>query len=453
MQCFRYLKSSATLVVWAATAGLAKGAYFLWLIAALGGPQAHALEPWTLEAALAKAGSDNPDAVSADYRIALSEAVLQQANSVFWPQLRAQSAWMRTNNPAMVFGSVLNQKAFSSSLDFNDVPTADNLNLKGSIMMPLFSGGRNSAGREAALALQEAARYEAQAVRSVLGLEVAKAFFTILKAREFIKTAEAAVEAYSGNLTAARKRLEQGAALETEVLDVEVQLARAREDRIRAYNGASLAERALGSLLGIEEAESKIADRWPELEPVPKDAEVKRPELQAMRSILQAAEAKVRAARAGYLPEVNAFASADYNRGWELDGEGASYTGGVEAQWSIWDGFRTKGAVAQAQAELNVAREQERKLRLGIALEIEQARLNLNEAGQRLEVCKTALTEAEQSAELTRLRFNQGLSLSTQLIDAETALIGSKVRLAEARADEHIAISAIRKALGLPILD
>jgi outer membrane protein TolC len=50
---------------------------------------------------------------------------------------------------------------------------------------------------------------------------------------------------------------------------------------------------------------------------------------------------------------------------------------------------------------------------------------------------------------LTRARFEQGLALATQLIDAETALTAVRARRAEAEADQRIAVAALRKALGL----
>jgi len=43
--------------------------------------------------------------------------------------------------------------------------------------------------------------------------------------------------------------------------------------------------------------------------------------------------------------------------------------------------------------------------------------------------------------------------ISTQLIDAETALIAARVRRAESEGDQRIAIAALRKALGLPQLN
>jgi len=178
-----------------------------------------------------------------------------------------------------------------------------------------------------------------------------------------------------------------------------------------------------------------------------------RPELLAISQQERAAEAQVRQARSGFRPRVSAFGRLDYDYGWRTDGDGKSYTGGLMAQWDIWDGKLTHGRVREAQANLGAVREQERKLRLGIEFEVEQARLQLEDATERLGVTKAAVEEAQESAQLTRARFEQGLMLSTQLIDADTALIAARVRRAQAEADRRIAIAALRKALGLPQLN
>ena len=64
-----------------------------------------------------------------------------------------------------------------------------------------------------------------------------------------------------------------------------------------------------------------------------------------------------------------------------------------------------------------------------------------------------AVAQASESESLTRARFEQELALSTELIDAETALLAARVRRAEAEADRQIAIAAVRKALALPQLE
>ena len=186
-------------------------------------------EPWTLERALEQALAHNPDARLARNRIAAAQAGLEQANAAFWPRLQFQSSYTRTDNPMMVFGSILNQRAFSQSLDFNDVPDVDDWNSRGVLTIPLYTGGRNKAAKGAARANTEAAKMDSEAVRNALGFEVSRAFLTVLKTREFIRAAEAAVTSYQTNLAIAKRRLEAGALLQTDVLDLQVRLAQAQE--------------------------------------------------------------------------------------------------------------------------------------------------------------------------------------------------------------------------------
>ncbi len=412
-------------------------------------------EPWTLERALDYAQSHNPDARIAQQRIAAAQAGLEQADSAFWPQLQVQSGYTRTDNPMMVFGDILAQRAYNyaSPPDFNNLPDVDDANVQGLVTVPLYAGGRNAANRQAAKANAEAAKLDSAAVRNALGFEVSRAFFTVLKARQFVQAAEASVNSFQTNLVVARKRLDGGTLLKSDVLDIEVRLAQAQEDLVRARNANTLAERALRNLLGIEDGDFTVADTAPVVRAPYADDFSQRPELAAARDRESAAQAQVRGAKSGYQPRVSAFGSLDRDYGWVTGGNGNSYTAGVMLQWDLWDGFSTRAKKREAEANLESAREAQRKLRLALDLEVEQARLDLNAADERLAVTSKTVEQAEESASLTRNRFAQGLALSTQLIDSETALVAARVRRAEAESDRQIAIAALRKALALPQLD
>jgi outer membrane protein len=410
-------------------------------------------EPWTLERALDQALAHSPDTQLARQRIAAAQAGLDQANAAFWPRLQVQSSYTRTDNPMMVFGSILNQRAYSPSLNFNDVPDVDDMNARGLVTVPLYAGGRNKAGREAAKANTAAAKHDNEAVRNALGFEVARAFHTILKTRHFVRAAEAAVTSYQANVAIANKRLEGGTLLKSDVLDLEVRLAQAREDLVRAGNANALAKRSLRNLLGIEEGDLEVAEAAPD-ETAPDSYDFsKRSELTAARQRERAAEEQVRGAKAGFLPRFSAFGSLDYDYGSKFDSGGGSYTAGGLLQWDIWDGNLTRAKVREARANLDSAREEQRKLRLAIDLEVEQARLELKSATERLIVTQQVVAQASESADLTRARFQEGVALATQLMDSETALVSARVRRAEAEADQRIAIAALRKAVGLPQLE
>ena len=412
-----------------------------------------AAEPWTLERALEQGLLHNPDARLAEQRMAAARAGLEQASAAFWPRLQLQSSYTRTDNPMTVFGSILNQRAYSPSLNFNNVPDVDDLNARGLVTVPLYAGGRNMAAREAARANNQAARQDNEAVRNALGFEIARAFYTVLKTREFTRTAEAQVNAFEKNLAVARKRSEAGAALKTDVLDIEVRLAQAREDLVRARNAHVLAERALRNLIGIESGGFAVADTAPAVSAPDSGDFSGRSELAAARHRERAAQEQLRGAKAGYLPRVSAFGSADYDYGWKLNHDGESYTAGALVQWDIWDGRLTRAKVREASANLEASREEERKLRLALDLEVEGARLELQSANERIGVTEQAVAQASESVAITRARFEEGLALVTQLIDAETALVAARVRRAEAQADQRIAVAALRKGMALPQLD
>lgn len=424
---------------------------------------ANAAEPWTLERAISYALTNSPDARIAQKRIAAARAGIEQANSALWPQLQLQSSYTRTDNPMFVFGSILAQRSYnySSPPNFNNLPDVDNLNARGVLTQPLYTGGRISAGRAAAKANTGAAMAGAEAVRNTLAFEVARTFHTILKTREFIRAAEAGVRSFENNLTIASNRVVAGTALKTDVLDMQVRLAQAREDQVRARNANALSERVLQTVLGLEAGEFSVVDFAPAVTAPVEDLKSEisnlkfaaRPELIAIQQAQQAAEAQVRQAKSGHRPRVSAFGSLDYDQGWVTDGDGKSYMAGVMVQWDVWDGKLTRGRVSEAQANLEAAYEEERKLRLAIGLEVEQARLELKAANERLTVTAATVAQAQESVALTRARFEQGLMLSTQLIDAETALIAARMHRAESESDQRIAIAALRKALGLAQLN
>ena len=412
-----------------------------------------AAEPWTLERALDYALAHNPDASLAQQRIMAAQAGLEQADSAFWPHLQLQSSYTRTDNPMMVFGSILNQRAYNSSLNFNNVPDVDDLNVRGLVTVPLYAGGKIVAGRAAAKAHTEAAKQTSAAVRNELGFEVVRAFQTILKTRQFINATTASVSAFEGNQATAKKRLDGGTLLKSDELDIEVRLTQAREDLVRARNANTLAVLTLRNLLGIESEEFTVAEVAPvAMAPIGGDFS-HRPELAAASEREHAAQAEIKGAKSGYQPRVSAFGSLDHDYGWVTGGDGNSYSAGVMLQWDLWDGFSSRAKTRAAKANLESASEEKRKLRLALNFEVEQARLNLQAANERLAVTAKSVEQAEESAKLTRGRFEQGMAISTQLIDSETALVNARVRRAEAEADQRIAVAALRKALALPQFD
>lgn len=423
------------------------------VIALIGAINLAAVEIWTLQETLAFAAANNPDARIAQLRISAAGAILEQANAAFWPKAQVQSSYLRTDSPMMSFGNILNQRVFDSSLNFNNVPETDDINVRGVITAPIYAGGRSLAERGASRANRRASKLEKEALINELEFEVVRAFLAIRTTRELANSVEAAVRSFETNLVVARRRLENGSALKSEVLDIEVRLAEAREQLVRARNAGQIAGTALKNLIGLEADGPILIDELAPKLSVPNGTTAERPELRALREREEAAHFKVRSAKSGRLPRVEAFASVDCDYGAITGGDGRGYAAGVVARWDLWDGFSTRSKINEAVANLQTVQEEARKTRLSVDLQVEQARINHLAARERLLATEKAVSFAHESARISRDRFEQGLALATQLIDAETALLAARVRSEEAESDEQLAVASLRRALGLPQLE
>ena len=413
-------------------------------------------EPWTLDRAVDTALKNSPDARMARERVEGAQALIDQAHAAWYPQLSLQGRYMETNSPMMAFGSILNQRAFNFGLDFNHPGQIDDFNATGTVAYNLYSGGRASAGLAAARGGAAAAAQDFQTAQQQLGAEVVKAYLSIRKAREAVAAVEAGVKAYEAAVAAAQARFDAGQLLKADLLSLEVQLAQTRADLAGARHGAALAGHAFYFVLGLDTTGEtvELASADPSLErmamPDTRDFS-QRPELLGLQERVRAAEAMVRAARGGRLPTVNAFASYQYDRGWQLNRAADSWMAGVSVDLNVFDGGQTSGKIRQSTAELAQVKEMLRKATLGIGLEVEQARLAHDDAVERLAVTARAVEQAEESAALSRARFEKGALLTADLIGVEGRLLEARMRRAVAAADERIALTELRRALGLPL--
>ena len=110
--------------------------------------------------------------------------------------------------------------------------------------------------------------------------------------------------------------------------------------------------------------------------------------------------------------------------------------------------LQAEGKINEARANRESARQQLRKLELAVTFETRQAQLNLDEAQARRATTGQAVAQAEESVQITKDRYANGLALLTQLLDAETALTAARQRRAAAATDLLIAQATLDHALG-----
>jgi outer membrane protein TolC len=414
-------------------------------------------EPWTLGRAVTTALQNSPDIQSAQHRLDAAEAMIQQANSAWQPQFTVAGGYTQTNSALVGFTFTMYQRAFRFDLPFNRQGWVDDLNVTGTVSYNLYSGGRATARREAARADTRAAEQDLRAVQNQLAAEAVKALLSLRKTREGVVALAAGVKAYEACLANARLRFDAGQVLKADLLSLEVQTARTRELLSSARHSAALAARTFVFILGLDATPEpvELAESDPALAGLsaPGSADFsQRPEVLALQERVRAAEAMVEAARGGRRPNVNAYVNTRFDQGWHFDRRADQQQAGLVVDFNVFDGGRTAGQIRRAQAELAQAKDQLRKTTLSLGLETEQARLSHADATERLAVTAGAVAQAEESAALSRARFEKGVLLTAELIGSESRLIEARMSHTLAAADEKIALIQLRHAFGLPLV-
>lgn len=132
----------------------------------------------------------------------------------------------------------------------------------------------------------------------------------------------------------------------------------------------------------------------------------------------------------------------DFSSGWRTD-----WTAGVTVRVPIFNGFRRKAELAQADIEARQARLQLAQVRKSVQLEYEQARGERDRARAAIAARQRTAEVAEHVYDLTVLVYEQGLTTQLQVSDARLQLLQARSNLAQAIADFYIAEAGISRAV------
>jgi len=431
--------------------------FFSFSLALAGEPETRSLSPpkiWTAEEAVRFALHNSPESGIARQRIEAAKAAISLQKAALYPTLSINSEYSQTDNAMYSFGNILNQGAFSPTIDFNNPGRTDTLDAGVRFNYRLYDGGRDQAGVRAAKAQGEALQMELQVVHAGLAFEVVRAFNLIVQAQEMLKTREAMVRAINASVETALARYEEGVVLRADLLDLQVQLAGAKENLIQSRQGLELAQQIFLNLLGLTDQEVRIAPSTGREQQIPQNRDYEmRPELKSIYARIEGAREELRQATGGYFPVVNGYAGYDLEKGTITGGSGDSWQAGIKLQYDLFDGHRTAAEESRAAARLAEAEERRRKTELAIALEVKQAEIALREAEERLAVTERTVEQAAESARINRERFREGLILAADLLTVENRLTDAGVRRTIAQTNRRIAAAELRRALGLPQFD
>ena len=309
---------------------------------------------------------------------------------------------------------------------------------------------------DAASLFSRIANLDVQRTRNDVVLQVKQAFYDVLRAQELVRVAEESLRNAEVRRKLAQAAVDAGVSPKLDVVRAEAAVAAAQQAVITARNALQLAKSAFNNVLGRrvdEPVELLSAD---EQVPEPADfnqylqeALAKRPEMIQANLSISLAEKQVTAAKRDQLPTIVVRGQWDFNLKTSIfQPRDSSFTTIAAVQFKIWDSGQTQGRVEQARADVDKAKIAVENVREGIALEVRNAYLGLQEAREKVAVAEKGLQAATESLRVARLRYEAGVSNQLELSDAELAYTQAEQNLVNARYDLRVAWARLEKAMG-----
>lgn len=410
----------------------------------------------TVDEAVALALAHAPRLRQLDANRSAAASSISQARADEKPRVNVSAGYTRYSNVPEFAVSL--PGAGGGGVLFPNIP--NNVSARVGVSYPLYTGGRTGGLLEAARGESASAEGQLEAARNDLVLETRRAYWSLVTAGETVRVLSENLTAFEAHLTDARNRERFGLAARNEVLAVEVERDRARLSRIRAETSSRLARANLARLLGvpsgdaIEPVEALVPAATP-----PEDADglvagalQNRPELAALKARVAAAEARARVEKSAILPQVNLAGGylvahpnprylppvPEWNDNWEL---------GVSLGWSVFDGGKASAGEARARFQAEAARAELADVEERIGLEVSSALLDVENARAEVDLSARALEAARESRRVAAERYRQGVILSSELLDAEVALLRADLDRTEALASSKLAAAALDRAV------
>jgi outer membrane protein len=343
------------------------------------------------------------------------------------------------------------------------------------ISQPIYQGGRirgNIAASSAGLNYQKTEEF-----RTVLDLKltVAEAYVGVLRARRNLDVLRSNVAQLSSFLSDVTNRKNEGRATRNEELAAQVSLANAKLQQISARKDLDVAwvtynrylYRPTGMVVDLEEIggppSSASLDALTAHAITAKDASLaldepiaadltsralrRRPELQGFAERARQSDALASATMAAIKPQLS-FNASYIDLGLTNFTNPNIFAGTFQLSWTLFDGGQTRRRAEAQRLQARSYMRQQADASAEIALQVRTRMLDVDESQQRVIVSGAAVTSANENIKVVTERYRQGLSIYTEVLDAENRRLQSLNGYYAAVYDNALARFRLHRAVG-----
>ncbi len=288
------------------------------------------------------------------------------------------------------------------------------------------------------------------------------AYYNYLLSGELLTVAQNALKQTTLHYDEAKVLTEVGKQTQLTVIQARVDMANAEVSELTAENAVNLARVQLETAAGMVFKEPLVltdslagSEDSIALRDALAAAAVSRPDILSATRSLEAARLQLTAARASYLPQLNASGgyswngtsvngitslSDNYQRGWNI---------GAALSVPIYEGGSIRASVRQAEASVKQAEATLEQTALNAAQSVEQQFYTEDQARKQIQATQVVIDESTEALRLAEERYRAGLALAIEITDAEQTLATAKSSHAQAEYNYRVGHVNLLNAMGV----
>jgi outer membrane protein len=404
----------------------------------------------------------NPDSVP---RISLGDAIrrsaqldpdyvkaLGQIDNAEWGRRAAMIAFFV---PSVEFGldeTKYSQQFFNPANPAN--PTSTLVVGRASANYEVFSLRKFSelSRSKADLASAEAGELE-QRFRAAL--ETESSYYDVLVNQELTRVADERMVRARQGLAVARARVTSGAAVQTDSLQLVLELIRAQVDGLRQRNLLRTVQLELGRRVGVPGPVDAVPSDTSAAPALPVSlAEAVQiglnqgPQYRSARANEASAEAALRSERGDYLPVIS-LGGLHQRYDTQLFPGAANITSVTfSVSFPLWNNGQREIEVSQARVNRDVARTIREDLERAVRRDVSSSYDTYQTATAAVELAQVGVTVATQNYHMQELRYRSGATTILDLLDAQVSLAQAEAGLVQARYQTRLALAQLEAILG-----
>ena len=323
----------------------------------------------------------------------------------------------------------------------------------GDVTVPLWMGGKINAANRAARINEQTARSQGIQQRNALVSELVERYYGLALARQVVVVRQQVVDGV-------RKHLEDAAALEaqgmisrSEKLYVEFKMSEAERDLQNAQSQVETIAAALNSTIGQTDDYQPVTamfilERIEPLDHFRTLAAERNPLLDQVDQKRRLAYEGVRAQRSSFLPQVVAMGGMSFYD-YQVSKVLPRWAVGVGVNFKLFDGLNREYKYSAAKQTVRRVEALQDKAGNDISVLVEKLYNQMENYRTQMASIEASLAFAEEYLKTKNAAFLEGMSSSTDLIDAELNLAKVKTERIEAAYRYDVSLAKLLEAAGI----